>query len=672
MKSIITTCLLVCTCVLLQAQDLVFVTLPAAKKVGVLDPFEVQYVIKNGRNVQDFQLPPMKDFQVLDGPSQNVRYTFINGERSMNIELTYVLRARKTGNLTIPGGIAIVEGHQIHSNNASIEVINGSVIDRKARRRSADPYFDDPFADLFEGGDPFAAMQKQHQQIMQMMQQQMQQQAPMKRRMVPQSQPQQGPELISKKDIANNIFIKVDVDKKNVSLGDQIIVSYKLYTRLPMEVNLTKLPMLNGFWSQDFNIPNPPKPVREIYNGKEFQVFEIKRTALFPTQTGNLVLDAAEGAGKVRILNAKKVKQQDPFSQDEFLNNFFGSMMMNDPDFDNQFMTTYDYEDVPVKLKSAPIQITVNDIPAEKRPSAYKGAVGTYTIESNIDKTELTTDDVATITLKVAGTGNLKLIGAPDIKFPEDLDSYDPVMNDTITNTNDIIAGYKSFSYAFAPRVPGTFSIPATEFSYYDPHSKEFKTISTPSYTVHVKPGKNDKQSAQNQLPKDIHDINATTAKIEKSKQITLPINGLYWSGFALPFLAYIGLFVYRKKENELESNSTLFKNKRANKIAMKRLATAEKYLKQSNQRAFYEEASKAVWLYLSDKLTISLALLSKEVASQKMNEKNVSNALQSELFRIADECEMALYSPDRGTMKMHQTFADALKLIGKLEDELA
>jgi hypothetical protein len=146
----------------------------------------------------------------------------------------------------------------------------------------------------------------------------------------------------------------------------------------------------------------------------------------------------------------------------------------------------------------------------------------------------------------------------------------------------------------------------------------------------------------------------------------------LYWGGFALPLLAYLGIAVYRKKEENLTNNSVLAKHKRANKIALRRLETAEKFLKQSAQMPFYEETSKAVWLYLSDKLTIPLSSLSKEVAQQKLNDKKVSLALQSELFRVTDECEMALYAPDRGTMKMHQTYADALILIGKLEDEIA
>lgn len=655
-----------------KAQEIVFATMPAAKRVGIQDPFEVRYVIQNARRVESFNLPQMRDLQVLSGPSQSTQFSEVNGHRTVTLELTYVFKARKKGNVTIPGGIINVEGRELKSNNVAIEVIDGSVLSR-SRGRQRDPFQDeDPFADLFGDEDPFLAMQRQHQQMMQMLQRQMRQDPfAGQQRPQPSRSAATRPEVIGKDQIKDNLFIRVETDKRTVNLGEQVTASYKLYTRLPMEINLTKLPSLNGFWSQDFQIPQPPKPVKEIYNGKEFQVFEIKRTALFPTQTGELELDAAQAAGVVRLLKSQPVRNQDPYGDDPFAS-FFGSMLMSDPDFNDAFATAYDYEDVPVKLQSTPIKIQVNDIPTAGRPASFHGAIGQYTLESNIDRTELTTDDVAYLSLKITGTGNLKMIGAPKFNLPEDLDQYDPVIKDTITNTNDIIAGVKTFTYAIAPRSEGLFSIPAAEFTYYDPHSKEFKTIQTPSYTLHVKQGKEDNTLSKNRLPKDIHDIVSSDISIQKSKSSYLPSSPVYWGGFALPLLAYLGLIAYKRKEDALQSNTVLLKNKRANKVAMKRLEAAEVFLKQSAQSPFYEETSKAVWLYLSDKLNIPLSSLSKEVALRKLNELKISTDLQTELLRVADECEMALYAPDRGAMRMHQTYSDALKLIGDLEDKLA
>ena len=392
-----------------------------------------------------------------------------------------------------------------------------------------------------------------------------------------------------------------------------------------------------------------------MLNGKEYQVFVLKKSALFPTQTGRLTLDPAEAEGTVKILSSKKVKQQDPFGS------FFG-----DP-----FATMYGYEDVPVKLKSTAVQIQVSDLPAAKKPSSFDGAVGHYTLESTIDKTELSTDDMATLTIRVSGSGNLKLIGTPVIHFPDDLETYDPVVFDTINNTNNIIAGYKTFTYSISPRIPGVFTIPSSEFSYFDPAANSYKTLHIPAYTLHVKPGKGTNTIAKGMSIRDIHDIQTRSGDLQVVQESPYYRSPVYWGSFALPLLAYIGLLVYKRREDKLQGNAVLFRNKRANKVALKRLALADNYLRQSAQSAFYEETSKAVWLYLSDKLNIPLSALSKEMAEEKLRGKQVPVSLQEELFRITNECEWALYAPDSGTMRMHQTYSDALRLIGKLEEHL-
>lgn len=643
-------CLIVCVITIsVRAQEGVFITQPAAQKVGTQDKFEVKYILKNIRNATKFELPPMADFQIVSGPNSSQQTSMINGEVSRSMEITYVMKAKRKGKLLIPGGIAILQnGKQIHSNAVSIDVIEGSVVDNRALKRQRDPmqdFFDD---------DPLEALIQEQQQLMQQLQRQHMQ------RVMPPATPVTPPshdEVSDIKDIYKHIFILAIPDKTEVSLGEQITVSYKLYTRFPMDVRPTSFPSLLGFWSQDFNIPYPPQPHREIYNGREYDVLEFKRTALFPTKTGELQLDPAQAEGTVNIKHPRKdYGNEDPTAQ------LWGTIF---DDLPNEF----DYETVPVVLKSQPVKIIVHDIPTENKPSTFQGAIGNYKLDSKIDKTEMTTDDNGVITLTISGTGNLKMIGTPTLQFPPEIDAFDPKIDDTISNTNDIIAGYKTFKYSFSPREPGVFVIPSTEFVYYDPTDKNYKTLSTPSYTIQVKQGKN--ASAQSRLPKDIHDINNVQSSLLKYEATDWMKSPIYWSGFGLPLLAYIGLFFFKRKENNIQRNTVLFKSKRANKVALKRLANAENYLKQTAQKAFYEETSKAVWLYISDKLNIPLAKLSKDVAAQKLNEKKVNTDLQLELFRITNECEMALYAPDAGTLKMHQTYSDAFKLIGKLEDEL-
>ena len=178
-----------------------------------------------------------------------------------------------------------------------------------------------------------------------------------------------------KKKIDENLFIRVEADKTNVKLGEQIIVYYKLYSRIQMEVNLTKLPSLSNFWSQDFEIPYPPTPTREIKDGKEYQVFVIKKSALFPTQTGALTLDEAEAKGVARIKSAGNKQHS--------IDDIFESDIMDLSDF---FFNNDNFKDVPVVLKSKPVTIQVSDFENTQKPVSFKGAIGKYNLESNLDK----------------------------------------------------------------------------------------------------------------------------------------------------------------------------------------------------------------------------------------------------------------------------------------------
>lgn len=613
-----------------QAQEVRFITTPAANRVGIQDLFEVQYSIQNAGMVMNFTIPDLTDFQVMGNPSRSTRVNISNGQRSYAVDFVYVFKPKKKGRCVIPGALATIENNrQIKSNTVFIDVVDGKLARPQQPTQSIDPFagFFEPDEDPF--GDPLEEMQRQQRELQKQIQRMQQQMRQAFGDIT--DEPDNMPNRIDKEHLNDNLFIKVDVDKTKVNLGEQVTASYKLYTRLPIHMNITKLPALSGFWSQDFDLPEPPQPRGEVLNGKVYTVYELKRTALFPTQTGNLVLDPAVAESVERVNNGQ-----------------------------------------PVVIRSNPIQIEVAELPNALKPDNFDGAVGSYSLESNIDKTELTTDDVVTITVRISGTGNLKLVNAPRMKFPESADVYDTKVFDTITNTNNVIAGYKTFSFTFQPRNTGSFVIPAAEFVYFDTKENMYKKLSGQQYTIHVTPGNNHETETVQTKLKEIHDIDGSKLTLRKSKNKSWITHPLYWSGFGVPALAYVFLAFYRRRQDKINSNTVLLKNKKANKIALQRLETAERFMKEASESKFYEETSKAVWLYLSDKMNIPLSELSKEVASTKLLEKNIPETLQEEVFRITDECEMALYASGSGSMHRQQIYNDAFKLIGKLEEYLS
>ena len=629
------------------AQEIVFSAQAAAEQVGIQDPFEVQYRIENVQNLTGFQLPTLRNVQILNGPSRNIQYREINGQRTVMVQLTYVLKALRKGTLTIDAATAKADGHTFRSNAITIEVVEGSMLKQKKRAQSNQAYdpFDDLMADDFWGSDPFEVFRKQQQQMMRRFQQQ-----------APQPNVAKS-EVIKRGDIYKNIFFLVETDKRNVYRGEQINVSYKLYTRLPMEINITKTPDLQGFWSQDVKLPNPPQPVKEIYKGKEYQVFEIKRTAIFPTQTGTLMLDQAKAEGIVRL--------GDGTNAGNLIDEFFGSLL----DEEAYLAMGGHMEEIPVQLQSAPIEIHVKELPLSNKPNSFKGAVGQFIMESAINKTEIKQNEAATLTLRISGTGNLKIAEPPKVDFPTTLDAFDPVVVDSMVHTSQYIAGYKEIKYTFTPNSAGQFEIPPVNFSFFDPEANAYKTVASPAYKIRVLSG--DNQSAS--TPSDIHDIINTPSSDTPSALYSWIKSYGYWIALSIPLMAVIAFFAFRRPVAVplVKKEATVASAKRPNELAMFRLNRAEEHLHRGEHSAFYQETSKAIWLYLSEKLNIPLAKLSRDEAESKLKQMGVDNNLKEDIFRITQACETALYSPDKGTLHMHQIYSDSIRLIGQLETTL-
>lgn len=642
-------CLLLSSFVL-QAQEVVFTTQIPVNKMGKQDIIPVRYVIKNTRKIQNFQLASSDDFKIVGAPSKSTNFDMTNDRVSMSVTYTYSFQPKRTGRLNFPTAMALYKGQKIKSNQASIDVVNGSLAKKRPQNRQQDAFSQDPFMDEFMRMSQ--QMMQQHNQIY-------------GRPNTPSNAPnRQAPprqyaasDEVNKENLDQYLFIKASVDKKDVHIGEQVTVNYKLYARgVLARMDLTKLPEFPNFWIQEFSLPSRPAPSREVYNGKEYQVWTIRKAALFPNTIGELSLAPAEVEGTATLRTIKRVKRNSPFG--------------NIYDEDN-YVNMYQQEDVPVKLKSDIVTINVTDFPEEEKPKEFRGAVGSFTTESKISATEITTDDIAKLTLTIRGNGNIKLIDAPKLNLGDSIvELFDPIEFDTITSrTNDKITGYKTVTYRFSPKGTGLLKVPPITLAYYNAAAERYEIRKTPEYTIRVKPGK--EKEGQHILPMDIHDISAEHTKLQKEHNTLLPEQMAYWGAYLLPTLGFLFLLAYKRREEGERKDNVRFKNKRANKVALSRLQQAEHHRQANEPTKFYEETSKAVWLYMSDKLNIPISTLSKEMAGTLLRKREVSQNLIDEIFLITDECEIALYAPEAGDFKMNQIYSDSLKIIGTLEDKL-
>lgn len=450
----------------------------------------------------------------------------------------------------------------------------------------------------------------------------------------------------------DNIFIRTSVSKTNVYEQEAILVTYKLYTLLDVaQFTDMKFPDFNGFLKQEIEQSKNAQLSYENYNGKNFGTVVLYQVLLFPQRTGEINIGKANFTTILRIQNKAQARS--------IFDDFFDS-----------------YSNVKKILTAPGARVTVNALPAGK-PASFTGAVGNFNLSSSISKTNLKANDAAIIKVVISGTGNMKLLQNPEIKFPEGFEVYDPKADNKFDTNSKGVSGTKTIEYMFIPQHSGVFNIPSAELSYFDLNDRTYKTLRTPAYHLNVAKGTGgdntivgnytNKEDVM-QLAKDIRYI--YTGKINHHTEAT-PLFGsmLFWMLFLLPLLVAGILFVYFRKQIRENADISLMKTKKANKVAQKRLKLAQKFLSEGKKPQFYEEVMKAVWTYLSDKLSIPVASLNKENIETEMTVRGISNDLTDVFTNILNTCEFASYAPNSGQQEMGNLYEETIEAIGKMEE---
>ena len=450
----------------------------------------------------------------------------------------------------------------------------------------------------------------------------------------------------------DNIFIRTSVSKTNVYEQEAILVTYKLYTLLDVaQFTEMKFPDFNGFLKQEIAQPKNAQLSYENYNGKNFGTVVLYQVLLFPQRTGEINIDKANFTAILRIQNKAQVRS--------IFDDFFDS-----------------YSNVQKSLTAPGARITVNALPAGK-PASFTGAVGNFSLSSSISKTNLKANDAGIIKVVISGTGNMKLLQNPEIKFPEGFEVYDPKADNKFSTNANGVSGTKTIEYMFIPQHAGVFNIPSAELSYFDLNDRTYKTLRTPAYRLNVAKGAGGENTIVGnytnkedvtQLAKDIRYIHTGEIKLHAEET---PLFGsmLFWMMFLIPLLVAGILFIYFRKQIRENADISLMKTKKANKVAQKRLKLAQKFLTEGKKSQFYEEVMKAVWTYLSDKLSIPVASLNKENIAAEMTERGINNELTDQFTNILNTCEYASYAPNSGQQEMGNLYEETIEAIGKVEE---
>ena len=462
---------------------------------------------------------------------------------------------------------------------------------------------------------------------------------------------------------SENLFAKTSVNKSKVFSGVQLIITHKVYTRMNLKgFQDLKFPSYNGFWAQEVTPHNSQYEITsENVDGVAYNVIELKKAFLFPQRSGKIEIEPLEIQCVVR---EKTGKRNDPFEQ------FFGN---------NPFFGTDAYKDVIYNVKSNAITIDVTPLPEAGKPDNFPGAVGNFSMNAVIDKDKVKANEGINLKITISGKGNLKLIDAPKMNFPDEIESYDPKTNENIAVSENGVSGSKTFEYLLIPRHEGIYKIQPWNFNYFDSEKKTYVSLPSKEFTIKVEKGEG---GASNNTPvissiaKEDVKLISNDIRYIKTGDINLNKEGEYFfaspvfiAGFTVPPLLFFAFLFLRREHIRRNSDLSLVKKRGASRIAKKQLSQAEKSMTSNNKEHFFENILSALYNYAGNKMNIPVAELSKEKVVASLKEKNVAEEITSELIKLLDECEFARYAPGLQSGNLQEVYNRAEKIITKIED---
>ena len=593
-------------------------TVQAPKQVYSGDNFTVRFVVD--ARASDFRGPSFKGFSLRSGPntSSSSSYSFVNGQMTSSVQtvFSYTLLADVAGTFTVDGASCTADGKKVSSQSFTIKV---------------------------EKADPARQQQRQQQQ-----QQQRQAYDPWAQ------QPQQSQEIDEK-----SLFARASVSKANPWQGEQVIVTYKIYTQVPIsQFAIDKLPGNRGFWAEDLSEGRQIKQYEETVGDRRYQVAEIRRGALFAQESGKLSIEPLD-------LNVLAMVQR----QRRRTGSIFDL-------FDDPFFSAREAVERPLSTN----RISVNVRPLPAAPEGFTGGVGRFDVQGGLSLGKVKANEAVSYRVTISGTGNLMLVNAPSPDFPNVFEVYDPRIDDNIKRGDNGVSGSRTYEWVLIPRSQGSYTIPELKFVYFDPSSGQYVTRTIARQTVEVEKG--DAHSQGHTVGKDdvrllnsdinyIHPLRPSALKRHPSVS---HVGWLFWLVTAAIVLLTVGVLVLVRRKQEAELDVVGMRRKRALRLARKRLKRAEKHLKAGDGNAFYEEIYRAIWGCLADKYSIELAKLSRDTVMQCLVDKQVPADRQESILKVLQDVDMARFGgSSRGGdgdahAQMQSIYDEALDMIVGLE----
>lgn len=560
-----------------------FSTTLSHKKVSAGQRFTLTYTVQNYK-MDKLVLPKLDEFRLVGGPNEQTSTFILNGRPETSYMLSYDFVCDKPGTYTIPGA-TLKSGRKTYtSNSLKLQVTAGGK--QQPATGGGNRTQPDPIVS-FGGGQP------------------------------------QPEESITEEDLKKNLSLEALINKTSIYPGEAVTVTHNFYT-LYRRFNFAggKFPEYRNALSielakrQDIDLRRVP------YRGKVYSMCTLSQILLIPQKPGKISINPASLAVTVEVVRR---------TGDAWVD-LFGGMVTTEL----------------VGVSSNPLSLNVKEFPEAGKPLNFKGAVGQFALEVSLDKNTVWVNDALTLRVTLSGKGNLNLVDAPKLVFPSAFEAYSPTVSDKIKMHADSgIYGSKTFEYVLMPRDSGTYRLPAVQFSYFDPQTEKYNTITSDSLGVRVS------------IPEGV----ALTGHIRNGEQeeVLLPIKrgfdtGDTGSGFFPPlwfaavfgalFMATLVLWFARTKIWDLRADTGRRKVRMAHGTALQRLGQAGEIASKGNTSAFYEACYRALVQYLQDRMDVELSAVTADKLAAHLRQKGISEVLATEAAGIVAVCETARFAP--------------------------
>jgi len=460
-----------------------------------------------------------------------------------------------------------------------------------------------------------------------------------------QQQQQPAQEVKITKD---DLFIITTLSKSSVYPGEAVTVTFKLYTKFnQINIEDIKFPEYRDAWMNELKESGDKAFSRQSYNGQTYNAATLQKSLFIPQKAGNIDIKAVTARVLVQFTQRSG----------NFWEDFFSGGRTQQKRLDVTGNKTV---------------LKVKEYPETDKPANFNGATGNFTMEVSADKDSVAVNDAVTIKVTVSGSGNLSLLSAPILKLPNVFESYEPKSSEKTSVKPTGVSGSKTFEYLAIPRAPGKFKLEPIQFSYFNPETGRYNTLTSDTIKLKVTGDVSGGAvvDASGRISENLaDDIRYIKNNFDQSDALTgfFP-SFTFFALIGLLFSSTVGLWFFRTKIWDLRNDTDRKKGRIADSVAVKRLKKAEEFLKKGDKKHFYEECYRAVIQYLQDRMGLQLSEISGAKVKVFLMEKGIAESLANEAEDIANVCEMARFAPPGSATELSDFHTRCIRFISNME----